>query len=639
MMRGKTKASASDCQRILIHAKVVDHGPASIMVHRLLTMPDFFPEVRPLTESLAPTGGYQALGPLTLEQGREVHRVLTPPLLDGGVCPKSSYNNDTACIADRITRVKNRVTGYPPFVWICMQNFIELLIPDDRKHSLSPDDYETQSARFNRPSQKAKVEQVEDQMFYDSGFIVRSFQKAEFYAKVTGPRNISTLPMGHNFRYGQYVNAFVDAFLKDQEWYAFGKHPQVIEKRIRDLAARFDHVIPTDIHRADGSWGYFLECLMVAVMMRAFDYIFHAEVMKFPKTEGNVKGYTKHGVEYEADNSTLSGSTATSLRTTLGNAFINFVALRYQGMTKEQAWAHLGIYGGDDGLAVALKREGLESTFATMGLQLKAEIIKQGEPVPFLGRIYLDPWTSSESIIDVKRQMTKLHVTVAPITVPAHVAMSRKVIGYRVTDPKTPIIRQWCDAMDRIFPMATSEELEKYAHETREDVTYWAKFESPFSPLERIDLAKTLIAAQLETTVGELDEYISKLEKVNTLDDMKTLHTKIQNEMKIELPALIDGIIVEGAPKDHRKILEENKAKMPPENRETQKKTRNMKIPNDVRFAAKPSLDLPLRQRVRAPMRNDCKFSIKGEPCPYKEKCKFYHAPKRETAAVIQTPK
>jgi len=161
-------------------------------------------------------------------------------------------------------------------------------------------------------------------------------------------------------------------------------------------------------------------------------------------------GRTRFGVKYCTGDSRLSGSAETSVQNTDDNAFVSYVAYRRsrdpQGayLTPEEAWSRLGLAGGDDGLVVDLDSSIMESTAKRLGLTLKCVEVKRGSVgVAFLSRHYgPDVWFGDpSSICDVKRILSKFHVTVAmPSNVTPQKKIFEKAYALSLTDSTTPIV-------------------------------------------------------------------------------------------------------------------------------------------------------------------------------------------------------
>jgi len=594
----------SDLERIINQTKNQDAPFVASVLHTVFGTATFAENISKTTKispCIVPTDNvYQTLFPLITEDGDGAMRTLLDPLSQTVAQPARSYNNDNACIEGRVRRVKNQVTSYPPFYYNCMTEFLSHMIPAGEAQSLAPTDFDAQWSQFKRPSQRGFIRQVAHVMFFPR-FFIKSFQKAESYGKVTDPRNISTLPMDHNFKLGQFSTALVNQYFKPAHWYAFGKHPRVFSARLNEMVQGHTQVVATDLSKCDGSTGLIHYNLTVALVTRAFHPRHHKEIFDLLRKEANGKGVTSHGLRYDTQYNTLSGSSMTSWRNSIINAFTNYVALRYT-MDSTEAYRNLGLYGGDDGVSICVEPATLEKVFAKMGMLLKAELVAVGQPLGFLGRLYIDPWTTTESIIDIKRQMAKFHLTATPAIVPTNVALRRKAEAYLVTDPDTPVVAHWSRYILRNYAAATEGDLHRCRKYLNVDTYWWSRandhtdeFETPFPPIMDHNATRDLACANLGITPDKLDAIITMLDNdvypVNIMPDPP----------RIEIPVAMNGII-----------------QQPLEPRDLHR--------NDHQAAIKSKAKRAIRPHTKTP--TVCRHFLKGQ-CNYKN-CKFAHIKRKQ---------
>jgi hypothetical protein len=215
------------------------------------------------------------------------------------------------------------------------------------------------------------------------------------------------------------------------------------------------------------------------------------------------------------------------------------------------------MYGGDDGVTPNIDPSELNKTFAKLGLLSKAETILPFERVPFLGRVYVDPWTNTHSFIDVPRQLRKLHLTIAPRTVPDNVCFLRKALGYLITDANTPIITEWSKKIISIFKDVPIDEFSKRM--TQGDLSYWAKFENPFEPLTAMEntLAIAWISETLGKSITDVSNMVDWMKRSKTIEDL--FSRSFEADLKVELTAVYRGTIVSGSTKNHQAAVRANK--------------------------------------------------------------------------------
>lgn len=539
---------------------------------------------------------YQAVGPLVSEDGKPSMRALWPGLSKSAFSPAKSFNNDYACLQGRVFDVKNNKPDLPPIYYAYVREFIDFIVPLKARHTLCPLSYEQIWEQFDRATQRSLLAKADFNS--DAKTFVRSFQKREAYAKITAPRNISTLPMAHNFRLGQFTHPLLEHFFKKSHWYAFGKHPTETAMILHAKACGASYAVTSDYNKLDGSAGHpVFRDLFVGIMKAAYAMEYHDEITRLESKERYAKCSTTFGLKYDADHTILSGSSMTSLLGTLINAYTMYCALRLSH-DSETAWKSLGVYGGDDGVSFDIPPEHIQKTAAKFGLLVEAKAISKGSVVDFLGRWYIDLWTSPQSIADVPRQLKKLHLTTAPADVPDWLCLYRKAVGYRVTDARTPFLTCWCDKVIalvkekmefEIIPSTvagptTPEELPLYK-QTANDTVYWSKFESPFVPPTDMYYVKGLVANALGWSAGELDAYEQRIYTATKIEDL--YFTDI---FTCEVTQTVDAVL-QG---EVRKMT-----KKPPNTQE--------------KIKANGALKTDL-----------CRYTRRGETCPYTN-CKFTH--------------
>jgi hypothetical protein len=337
------------------------------------------------------------------------------PVVPECFAPKNSKANDEVTIAKRIKEVSCS-TEADGFTLQAMEEFIALLVPE--AHQAVPFDADVVWERQNRPSQQRILEQASQAPFYHK--VISSFMKKEAYSEPKDPRNISTIPGVDKLKYSCYTYAAAEVF-KLMPWYAFGQMPRVIANRVATICSNASFIDQSDFSRMDGRVSPAARTLERLFMLRLFKKEYHADLRELLQSQFGLVGYTTHHVKYEQGTSRASGSPETSIFNTLLNAFVAYLAFRrtknpYGYLTPTEAWARLGIYGGDDGLTANLDPKCHTAAAKKMGQVLTVDVKKRGEVyVSFLARIYSPfVWTGSPSscVIYLDRQVNS---TAAPI--------------------------------------------------------------------------------------------------------------------------------------------------------------------------------------------------------------------------------
>lgn len=425
-------------ERILRNEDVDSPAIAAPMLFRLLGCHTSSDEVH-----------YQAINGLVHEDGRNTVVSCTPLIVPSAVAPVRSCNNDQECLRGRVESVRN--TAVPSYRYArYAQEFSSLVVP--RQGCGVPISFDEVAELQGRPEQVARREQGKTTVFLE-GFLVRAFQKRETYGKITSPRNISTVPPSHQLLLSSYAYSFKRDCLKDLEWYHPGLHPREVSSRIHDLAQR-GPLFTKDFSRFDGTISAWLRLhVEQSCYLRWVNPEDRAMLMALLKQEVNARGITSHGLPYSTGASRLSGSPVTTDANTLINAFSSYAVFRELGLGKNEAWESLGLYCGDDGVDMARTEHFVQVSEAVandLGLKLTGNLVNAG-PVLYCGRVFCNPWVSLDSMQDPIRTLGKLHVSSAAMDVPLETALANKAFGYGVTDPRTPWLSEWCQAVLRRY--------------------------------------------------------------------------------------------------------------------------------------------------------------------------------------------
>jgi hypothetical protein len=456
---------------------------------------------------VADTISYTMMGQDFLTPAKPSGRVVGPRFGNAFV-PTKHPNNDAAMITGRINAPGDRGTRVPVFyAQTCLLEFLKFLIPDP--HTLHPISLEEAEEHMTRPSQKAQADRTRPWLGL-TRFKIESMQKPEAYATPNYPRSISNCSTDHKLDLSCFSYPFTDAVMKPQHWYSFGKDPQQLTDFVIDKVADLQHIDLTDISKFDGSVNSFLDFMFKCIMMRSFRREYHVQLMKLLADENNCKVYTHFSKMYNSRYTTVSGSSITTGRNTSITAFVYYCSLRKCGYEAPVAWKMLGGFGGDDGMQGHLTPGVAEKVFSCFNLKLKIQRVLRGDPITFLGRVYLNPWNGSRACIaDVPRQLRKLHISCAGADVPKEVCLVRKAESMLVNDRYTPILSVWASKTLQCFPCVTTE---KHLAALRNDDSWWASFETVFTgpetPAEVDDLY-----GYVSTLVGRSVSEIKLLEQ------------------------------------------------------------------------------------------------------------------------------
>jgi hypothetical protein len=376
--------------------------------------------------------------------------VIGSPVLEAGYLPVVSKENEMWTKEKRIVEVHNPQDKFTPRYLEYASEFALLLIPS--LGMLAKRDLASVVESQKRPTQRLKnnlVTYILASFFDLLVSVVKAFQKAEVYGSIKDPRNISTLPTEHCLLYSQYTQPLAD-HLKSTKWYAFGMHPDQVAERVHLLCSSSQTVVETDFSRFDGTHSKALYAMELAILLRCYDVSEHDAIRRIHKSMTDANAHMALGTKYDIGGGRLSGSADTSLMNSIDNAFVAYCVYRRMQLMPKIAYAKLGIYGGDDGISGDADPKTYESVALDLGLKLKAIQRASTARVGFLGRVYIAPFSSPKHMADLPRQLPKLHIHPSRDPVIQRnpgLALYNKMLGHTVTDPCTPILAAWCDAV------------------------------------------------------------------------------------------------------------------------------------------------------------------------------------------------
>lgn len=507
-------------------------------------------DVTSMPPAYEPTGTsnitYHAVGPLLTEDSKPSVRVIGNPIIGNGTfAPGRSYNNDVASIEGRCKVVAPKNCTPSRFLKELRQEFLNLLIPTP--HLCVPFTTDQVLALQNRPTQMASFRQQETTMGYH-GVNPQQFQKAEPMPKISDPRSITTTSADFRVSYSKYLYPLAE-ILKAEPWYAFGKTPDKLVERMRNICHGATLITPTDFSRFDGTHGLFFTELENMFINRAYPPHDAEIASNLLLSQHNVKARTKFGYSYNTEDVRLSGSPETSSFNTLDSAFVAYCCYRTQHNSHDNpqdAYNRLGLYGGDDGFNIDLPAKLFNDISRQLGLIAKATENRAG-PVTFLGRIYVDPRHEATNITDIDRCLSKFHVTASPADVPTDLVMRRKAQSLVFTDPSTPILGVLAR---KIMELTENCDETKFSVYAEKDIswTYLQYAEAGLLPnmeaMSNTDLY-ALVAKELNITVDMVVQYERHIALAQSLDDIWPEYPLYIKDVKVELTSVLDGQIHE----------------------------------------------------------------------------------------------
>jgi len=462
-------------------------------------------------------------------EAKPMMKAFMTPMVHGAFVPSNCKNNEEECISARIDKPKPLSMQNTPFLSLVMREFLERFIPNSKKNTLDPTDYDEVLDRQNKPTQRRLLSMAEACVPIKRA--IQMFMKKEPYPDVKPPRPISTFNTVDKRDYSRFIYA-LEVFLKDADWYAFGKTPKDISKRVTEILLLADFATPTDYSKFDGHGSNLMREFERMLLTRAFRVGYHGEVLELHKSQYGLKGYGRHGTAYQVEFARGSGSPETSVFNTIFNAFIAFLAYR---MTKvnglfiqpDEAYKRLGIYGGDDGLSVGIKPAVYVKAARLVGQELTIEVIKRGDSgIKFLARVYSpDVWQGdTSSCCDIKRQVVKFHVTVnLPSDVTPAMKLLEKTRAFLLSDENTPVIGDYCRRVLQVHTREEKQDAETFVIEKNEKTHQIRGWLSKFEKEKQYDNTPgTWMNEYLELSLPEFDykKFTKWLDEADTMDKL-----------------------------------------------------------------------------------------------------------------------
>lgn len=374
------------------------------------------------------------------------------PFINGAYAPDRTRANEQFCIDERITKVSNvnnsevTVTRFLDKMTVA---FVSCLVDEQTARTYHPFDDDEVYARQIKPTQRALLEQAQNETPFDQ---VRLNMKAETYGGADkAPRPISVIDKVRKLEYAKFMYVVSD-LLKETRWYAFGKPPIELAESVAALLTNANNVALSDFSKFDGHVSIVFRLLERRLLLRLFRPEYHHQLIELHNAHFRLTGKSTFGVKFASGDARLSGGMDTSSFNSIGNAFVNFLALVSQvedgvKRTPMEAYTRLGLYGGDDGLTPNVSAKDLVRVSKMVGMKVDVIEIPRGVGgVNFLARIYSpEVWFgSTNTCCDLPRQLTKFHVTQRlSDDVTPEMKLREKVRAFYMTDRNTPYFGQF----------------------------------------------------------------------------------------------------------------------------------------------------------------------------------------------------
>lgn len=355
--------------------------------------------------------------------------------------PMKSAGNLQVAVAERIKKgVENSIKQpVPEVISNFLIEFVDIL--SDVLGKLVPFPLSEIRSKLRLAKQVKEFDEIEDwELTPEMKLSIAVFEKAESYDDVKIPRPIVPFQSNFKFMYSRYTLALAEA-VSVLPWYAFHRSPLSVAQRlaaIGESSARDGiDLLETDFSRFDGSISN----------LRPYESILLQKLFPDDSRELLILWNLQFGAKYAGkfsyvtEGERCSGSPETSVLNTIDNAMFNYAAFRNSGSSKTEAWNSLGLYGGDDGVTPTNKPDEWPKLAVLLGMNIKPKIVRKGQMVSFLGRMFGGVWSGSpNSCCDLQRTVRNLCYSHDRITDPG-VKLQQKIGSLCITDSKTPMFK------------------------------------------------------------------------------------------------------------------------------------------------------------------------------------------------------
>jgi hypothetical protein len=298
--------------------------------------------------------------------------------------------------------------------------------------------------------------------------------------------------------------------------------------------------------------------------------MYHQKIKELHGAQFNLPAYTtgmpremQDGVSYNSGTARGSGSLETSPFNSVASAFIGYTEGRLRkpdgtAKTPAQAWAALGLYGGDDGFTADSDPQAYVRAAAMVGQVLKVNVVTRGTlGVQFLARTY-SPYVwegDTNTCCDLPRQLSKLHVTVQlGNKVTPVMKLLEKCRAFYLTDACTPIIG---DFVAQAIYLHQSEIL---PNEDTAQMRAWGSLLPRDTQYMNVE-ADWMIEYMEKVLPGvNYQGFLEWLDKVTCLEDMLSPPQIIEAKVaKPTLPVFVDDQVLEPEVVKKVEVKEEKK--------------------------------------------------------------------------------
>jgi len=537
-LRGKTGAFTVGDVEVFIHDQVADRKVGSAFLYGALMRRGL--DCKLNTNHVATASvisSYRPLGSRPFADAVVPCQVLTTPIVTNpALFPEKCADSSTAAVKMRVTDAINKKVP-PPIYGTYAAEFVVALVPEHMAGTGLPVSLDEVIEAQTRPMQKARTERVKHNLGVGAHNRLESFVKAEAYAKVTGPRIITTCRAELTVEMMRFVMAFKRDLLVNLDWYGPCKTPLEAITRFREFGQH--GFLLDDFSMYDGSITKWLKDNVPLAAYQRWVNIQDRSLLKdYVAQVYKDQAMTSDGDRYDPGPGTRSGSPVTTDFNTTINGYVHYCAYRKLGFGPAEAYGMLGLYAGDDGLTPNLPglEQALREVCVDLGLNIKLSAALPGERITYLGRVFPHPMTHVDSHQEAVRTLAKIHLS-ANKTVSRNQAAFNKATGYLSSDAMTPVISDWAKRCYELSGITTARGM--LGDEQ------W-KVENGAWPQVDADVIAQSFAKDLGLSSQELADYASAVRVADNFDSFPAHYNNGPKEVVI--PAIVGDVLLTPKP-------------------------------------------------------------------------------------------
>jgi len=230
----------------------------------------------------------------------------------------------------------------------------------------------------------------------------------------------------------------------------------------------------------------------------------------FKRDSNNISTNESTSLCYLTLNEQGSGSNLTTESNTLVSGFLDYARLRKEGKSPTTAFKMIGPKYGDDSLAYGAS-DSVITSYKDFGFEVTIDVVKRGQPIPYLSRLFVPNMGTMSSIVDTNRALGKVHLATNSVY-SNNTNLYNRLQGYITTDGELPIFKEMLDLVKRT---AAPAELKCVAELESFSVSGGA-YPSELSGEEKA----TIMCDQLGITQEQLEDVQGKIKDAKTLDEL-----------------------------------------------------------------------------------------------------------------------